>query len=327
MPIDGRHPVLDRDDVHDIYAEWRAVFNEYDPPRTAVAEAWVDRARRPRYASAEGLGQAFNFDLLEADFDAAQFRSIVADNLDLATTSGSSSTWVLSNHDVVRHATRYGLPASRARCERATDAQARQRVAAVGRRDRRLSTARRERAGPARQRSSCWDCRVRHTSTRARSSDSTRLPNSTTPTGRIRRTSAAPVPTWGETDAACRCPGEQPGTRSASARTARICRSRSGSRDSPSSGRSRIPTRCCRSTGGLSSSETGSMAARRSSGSTAAGTTCSGTGGPADGRSSRTSAQSPSRSISPMRCWQARRRTDGTLAAASSVWLQRNPLD
>ena len=110
MPIDGMHPVIDRDDVHDIYAEWRAVFNEYDPPRTAVAEAWVDRARRPRYASAEGLGQAFNFDLLEADFDAVQFRSIVADNLDLATMSGSSSTWVLSNHDVVRHATRYGLP-------------------------------------------------------------------------------------------------------------------------------------------------------------------------------------------------------------------------
>jgi alpha-glucosidase len=110
MPVDGRHPVIDRDDVHDIYAEWRAVFNEYDPPRTAVAEAWVDRARRPRYASAEGLGQAFNFDLLEADFDAAQFRSIVADNIELAATSGSSSTWVLSNHDVVRHPTRYGLP-------------------------------------------------------------------------------------------------------------------------------------------------------------------------------------------------------------------------
>ena len=110
MPLDGRHPVIDRDDVHDVYAQWRAVFNEYNPPRTAVAEAWVERSRRPRYASAEGLGQAFNFDLLQADFDAAQFRHIVTDNLDLAAESGSSTTWVLSNHDVVRHATRYGLP-------------------------------------------------------------------------------------------------------------------------------------------------------------------------------------------------------------------------
>jgi alpha-glucosidase len=79
-------------------------------PRTAVAEAWVDRARLPRYASADSLGQAFNFDLLRADFEAGQFRHIVTENLDLAAASGSSSTWVLSNHDVVRHPSRYGLP-------------------------------------------------------------------------------------------------------------------------------------------------------------------------------------------------------------------------
>ncbi|MDX2376091.1 glycoside hydrolase family 13 protein [Microbacterium sp. LRZ72] len=109
-PRDGLHPTIDRDDVHEVYAEWRAVFDSYDPPRTAVAEAWVDPARIPLYARAESLGQAFNFDLLEADFDAAQFRRIVTANLELARTSGSSTTWVLSNHDVVRHATRYGLP-------------------------------------------------------------------------------------------------------------------------------------------------------------------------------------------------------------------------
>mgnify|MGYP001187648531 FL=1 len=110
LPRDGQHPILDRDDVHEIYTEWRRVFNEYDPPRTAVAEAWVEPHRVPRYASPEGLGQSFNFDLLQADFDAAQFRRIVTDNLALAAESGSSSTWVLSNHDVVRHATRYGIP-------------------------------------------------------------------------------------------------------------------------------------------------------------------------------------------------------------------------
>ena len=110
LPVDGTHPVLDRDDVHDVYAEWRAVFDTYDPPRTAVAEAWVAPARIPLYASATSLGQAFNFDLLEADFDATQFRRVVENNLALAARSGSSSTWVLSNHDVVRHATRYGLP-------------------------------------------------------------------------------------------------------------------------------------------------------------------------------------------------------------------------
>ncbi|WP_404430395.1 glycoside hydrolase family 13 protein [Microbacterium lacus] len=110
LPKDGNHPMVDRDDVHEVYAQWREVFNSYDPPRTAVAEAWVDPSRVPLYASASGLGQAFNFDLLEADFDADQFQKIVSANLVLASSSGSSTTWVLSNHDVVRHATRYGLP-------------------------------------------------------------------------------------------------------------------------------------------------------------------------------------------------------------------------
>ncbi|APH46408.1 alpha-amylase [Microbacterium sp. 1.5R] len=110
LPHDGNHPLHDRDDVHEIYAEWRRVFNEYDPPRTAVAEAWVSTPeRRARYASAEGLGQAFNFDLLVADFDATQFRTIITDNLAQSEATGSSTTWVLSNHDVTRHATRYGL--------------------------------------------------------------------------------------------------------------------------------------------------------------------------------------------------------------------------
>jgi alpha-glucosidase len=106
----GAHPFWDRDEVHDIYAEWRQVFNQYDPPRIGVAEAWVHRSRRPRYASPDGLGQAFNFDLLEANWDAAQLVRVVTDNLSDAQQHGASTTWVLSNHDVVRHATRYALP-------------------------------------------------------------------------------------------------------------------------------------------------------------------------------------------------------------------------
>ncbi|MFT4210857.1 MAG: glycoside hydrolase family 13 protein [Microbacterium sp.] len=107
----GSHPYWDRDDVHAIYAEWRQVFDAYDPPRTAVAEAWVHSSRRERYASGSGLGQVFNFDLLQANFDANAFRTTIRRNLDAADTASTSSTWVLSNHDVVRHASRFGLPA------------------------------------------------------------------------------------------------------------------------------------------------------------------------------------------------------------------------
>ncbi len=107
----GTHPLWDRDEVHDIYAEWRQVFNEYDPPRAGVAEAWVHPSRRPRYASPSGLGQAFNFDLLEANWRAGDFLRVITDSLTGAQRHGASTTWVLSNHDVVRHASRYGLPA------------------------------------------------------------------------------------------------------------------------------------------------------------------------------------------------------------------------
>ncbi|MER5387790.1 glycoside hydrolase family 13 protein [Saccharopolyspora sp. NPDC002686] len=106
---EGFHPLVDRDEVHEIYAEWRALFNSYAPPRAAVAEAWVPAHRRVRYASPESLGQAFNFDLLSAGWDATEFRRIISDNLDLAARSGASSTWVFSSHDKVRHATRFGL--------------------------------------------------------------------------------------------------------------------------------------------------------------------------------------------------------------------------
>ncbi|MFT4217057.1 MAG: glycoside hydrolase family 13 protein [Micropruina sp.] len=107
---DGQHPLWDRDEVQDVYAEWRAVFNEYDPPRTAVAEAWVRPHRQARYSSPAGLGQTFNFDLLRAEFSAADFHDVVDRNLKAAKEIGGSTTWVFSNHDVVRHATRYGLP-------------------------------------------------------------------------------------------------------------------------------------------------------------------------------------------------------------------------
>ncbi|MEG8034130.1 glycoside hydrolase family 13 protein [Sphingomonas sp. LR61] len=110
LPLDGSDPLYDRDEVHEVFASWRTVLDEYDPPRAAVAEAWAPAPRRVLYARPTELGQAFNFDLLEAPFEAAAFRSIIERNLAASEQSGASSTWVLSNHDVVRHASRYGLP-------------------------------------------------------------------------------------------------------------------------------------------------------------------------------------------------------------------------
>ena len=102
-------PYLDRDDLHPIARRWRRVLDEYDD-RMMVAEAWVAAERRPLYLRPDEYHQAFDFDLLSAPWDATQFRGIIDDSLRAADAVGSNSTWVLSNHDVVRHATRYGLP-------------------------------------------------------------------------------------------------------------------------------------------------------------------------------------------------------------------------
>ncbi|WP_343318397.1 glycoside hydrolase family 13 protein [Arthrobacter sp. TMP15] len=108
---DGTDPIFDRDEVHEVFAGWRSVLNEYDPPKAAVAEAWVPfTERRLKYAQPSGLGQAFNFDLLQAPFAAVKFRTIAQRCLLEAEASGASSTWVFSNHDVVRHPSRYALP-------------------------------------------------------------------------------------------------------------------------------------------------------------------------------------------------------------------------
>lgn len=106
---DGTHPLWDRNEVHDVYQNWRRVLDSYSPYRMTIAEAWLPARRRVRYASQDSLRQAFNFDLLKAGWDATQFREIIDENLELARQSGATSTWVFSNHDVVRHATRFAL--------------------------------------------------------------------------------------------------------------------------------------------------------------------------------------------------------------------------
>ena len=110
-PADGSHPLADRDEIHEIYRTWRTVFDEYSPPRVAVAETAAGPERRALYARADELGQAFDFDLLDTEWDADDLRSTISRCLAGAQLSGSMPTWTLSNHDIVRHASRLALPA------------------------------------------------------------------------------------------------------------------------------------------------------------------------------------------------------------------------
>jgi alpha-glucosidase len=112
LPLDGSDPLYDRDEVHTIYEEWRSVFDEYTPPRMAVAETWHPTSHRTyHYARPTELGQVFDFSLSKCAWDRDQFEAAVRRSLGHHLGGDGGLTWVLSSHDTVRHASRFALPA------------------------------------------------------------------------------------------------------------------------------------------------------------------------------------------------------------------------
>ena len=103
-------PMFDQDGVHEIYRAWHRVLAEYDGERCLVAEAWVSpMSRLALYVREDEMQQAFNFAFLTTRWDAPAIRDVVTESLETMDTVGAPTTWVLSNHDVVRHASRLGL--------------------------------------------------------------------------------------------------------------------------------------------------------------------------------------------------------------------------
>src|SRR5690606_27286567 len=102
-------PYFDQDHVHDIHREWRRLLDSYGGERIAVAEAWAPTPERlAAYTRPDELHQAFNFHYLTAPWDARAMREVIDESLRTAWAVGAPATWVLSNHDVKRHVTRYG---------------------------------------------------------------------------------------------------------------------------------------------------------------------------------------------------------------------------
>ncbi|HEX8632177.1 MAG TPA: glycoside hydrolase family 13 protein [Catenuloplanes sp.] len=108
-PAVSGHPHWDVDQVHDVYRGWRRVIDSYPGDRTFVAEAWVHTpAQLARYLRPDELHTAFNFNFLLAPWDAKAVRAAADESIATLVDVGAPVTWVLSNHDVIRHVTRYG---------------------------------------------------------------------------------------------------------------------------------------------------------------------------------------------------------------------------
>ncbi|MGW7331242.1 glycoside hydrolase family 13 protein [Streptomyces sp. NPDC054840] len=102
-------PFFDQDGVHEVHRSWRRLLDSYEGERIGVAEAWAPTSERlALYVRPDELHQAFNFRFLNCPWDPDAMRTVIDESLAATTAVGAPTTWVLSNHDVVRHVTRYG---------------------------------------------------------------------------------------------------------------------------------------------------------------------------------------------------------------------------
>jgi alpha-glucosidase len=103
----------DRPEVHDIIRRMRALFDRYED-RVLIGEIYLPVEKLVRYygADLEGAHLPFNFQLINASWDAGHIGRMIAD-YEAALPEGGWPNWVLGNHDQHRIATRVGLAQAR----------------------------------------------------------------------------------------------------------------------------------------------------------------------------------------------------------------------
>ncbi|CEA09912.1 Oligo-1,6-glucosidase [Arthrobacter saudimassiliensis] len=105
-------PMFGQDGIHDIFRSWRQILDSYDGDRVLCAEATIDPVERlAQWVRPDEMHQTFNFAYLHHPWDASKLRGIIESSLTAFDSVGAPTTWVLSNHDVVRHVSRFGLQA------------------------------------------------------------------------------------------------------------------------------------------------------------------------------------------------------------------------
>jgi alpha-glucosidase len=97
---------FNQEGVHEIYRSWRKIADGYPQRGIFVGELWTPDLLD--YLRPDELHTGFNFAFLSCAWDASAMREVISLTLETHTSTGAPPTWVLSNHDVVRHVTRYG---------------------------------------------------------------------------------------------------------------------------------------------------------------------------------------------------------------------------
>ena len=109
--IEGREapPMWFQEEVHEIFRSWRKILDEYEGERAMCGEAYVlPLSLMAKWVRADEFHQTFNFRFLDAGWNKEPLVAAINESFEAFDAVGAPSTWVLSNHDVIRHASRFG---------------------------------------------------------------------------------------------------------------------------------------------------------------------------------------------------------------------------
>jgi alpha-glucosidase len=109
--IEGREnpPMWFQESVHEIFRDWRKILDSYPGDRAMCGEAYVlPLSFMALWVRPDEFHQTFNFRFLDAGWDREKLVAAIDESFEAFDSVGAPSTWVLNNHDVLRHASRFG---------------------------------------------------------------------------------------------------------------------------------------------------------------------------------------------------------------------------
>jgi alpha-glucosidase len=102
-------PMWFQESVHPIFRRWRQILDSYPGERAMCGEAYVlPLSFMALWVRPDEFNQTFNFRFLDSMWEAENIFSSINESFVAFDGVGAPSTWVLSNHDVIRHASRMG---------------------------------------------------------------------------------------------------------------------------------------------------------------------------------------------------------------------------
>ncbi|MEY4434067.1 MAG: hypothetical protein RIR16_107 [Actinomycetota bacterium] len=102
-------PMWFQDEVHPIFRRWREILDSYPGERAMCGEAYVyPLSFMAQWVRPDEFHQTFNFRYLDSEWNPSSIRETVNESFAAFDSVGAPSTWVLSNHDIIRHHSRMG---------------------------------------------------------------------------------------------------------------------------------------------------------------------------------------------------------------------------